>query len=258
MEDGLHEDINSTGKPKMARQEMTMVTFVSTNAIEVPHELDDFNHPEAEWRKQIRSDSEKKGSHNTTMMCLGLLCVLLLVAVTVLCIKLTKENNLFQSEKEENYWLSLSKNLTEEREKLRNDLAKLQAELNEHDQSPNPKWIKNYFSSYFISSEWKNWTDSRQDCLQRGAHLMIINNKEELEFIAKFTSGNVAWVGLTDSDEEGVWKWVDGSKLASGLWWIGEPNNYLPDEDCAVLQFRLADFPCHYTFVWICEKDLEV
>ncbi|XDV25724.1 hypothetical protein PO909_029592 [Leuciscus waleckii] len=179
MEDGLHEDINSTGKPKMARQEMTMVTFVSTNAIEVPHELDDFNHPEAEWRKQIN-------------------------------------------------------------------------------QSPNPKWIKNYFSSYFISSEWKNWTDSRQDCLQRGAHLMIINNKEELEFIAKFTSGNVAWVGLTDSDEEGVWKWVDGSKLASGLWWIGEPNNYLPDEDCAVLQFRLADFPCHYTFVWICEKDLEV
>ncbi|CAM4571143.1 unnamed protein product [Leuciscus chuanchicus] len=159
-------------------------------------------------------------------------------AVEVLCIKLTKENNLFQSEKEENYWLSLSKNLTEEREKLRNDLAKLQAELNEHDQSPNPKWIKNYFSSYFISSEWKNWTDSRQDCLQRGAHLMIINNKEELEFIAKFTSGNVAWVGLTDSDEEGVWKWVDGSKLASGLWWIGEPNNYLPDEDCAVLQFR--------------------
>ncbi|KAK7149228.1 hypothetical protein R3I94_008752 [Phoxinus phoxinus] len=193
------------------------------------------------------------------MMCLGLLCVLLLVAVTVLCIKLTKENRLFQSEKEENYWLSLSKNLTEEREKLSKDLAKLQAKLHQHDQCfDNPKWITNNFSSYYISSEWKNWTDSRQDCLQRGAHLMVINNKEEQEFIAKFTSGNIVWIGLTDSDVEGVWKWVDGSKLTSGFWGAGEPNNYVPEEDCAVLRFHLADYPCHYTFVWICEKDIEV
>lgn len=36
---------------------------------------------------------------------------------------------MFQSEKEANDWLSLSKNLTEEREELRKDLAKLQARL---------------------------------------------------------------------------------------------------------------------------------
>uniref|UniRef100_A0A9J8D3Q6 C-type lectin domain-containing protein n=1 Tax=Cyprinus carpio carpio TaxID=630221 RepID=A0A9J8D3Q6_CYPCA len=45
--------------------------------------------------------------------------------------------------------------------------------------SDNPKWITYKHSSYFISSEWKNWTDSRRDCLQRGADLVIINNEEE-------------------------------------------------------------------------------
>ncbi|ROL54416.1 C-type lectin domain family 17, member A [Anabarilius grahami] len=82
--------------------------------------------------------------------------------------------------------------------------------------SVNPKWITHNFSSNYISSEWKNWTDSRQDCLQRGADLMIINNREEQEFIRTVTSGNIVWIGLTDIDEEGVWKWVDGSTLTSG------------------------------------------
>uniref|UniRef100_A0A8C1UJ04 Si:dkey-181c13.1 n=1 Tax=Cyprinus carpio TaxID=7962 RepID=A0A8C1UJ04_CYPCA len=73
--------------------------------------------------------------------------------------------------------------------------------------SDNPKWITYKHSSYYISSEWKNWTDSRRDCLQRGADLVIINNKEEQEFIVNMTSANIVWIGLTDSDNEGVWKW---------------------------------------------------
>ncbi|XP_067254076.1 CD209 antigen-like protein C [Chanodichthys erythropterus] len=258
--------MNAAGKLKMARKDsdaMTVVIFASTDTIDLPHDirtkLDCLNHPEEERRQQIRSDSEEKRSHRPTAVCLGLLCILLLVAITVPYIKFIWENNLFQTENEANYWLSRSKNLTEEREELRKDLAKLQARLYEHDQcSVNPKWITHNFSSYYISSEWKNWTDSRQDCLQRGADLMIINNREEQEFIRTVTSGNIVWIGLTDIDEEGVWKWVDDSTLISGSWEPGEPNNKLSNEDCAVSIFDWADYPCNYTFVWICEKDLEV
>ena len=41
------------------------------------------------------------------------------------------------------------------------------------------------------------------------------------------------------------------------VWEPGELNNKI-DEDCAVSLFDWADYPCNYTFVWICEKDLEV
>uniref|UniRef100_A0A8C2ISG1 Si:dkey-181c13.1 n=1 Tax=Cyprinus carpio TaxID=7962 RepID=A0A8C2ISG1_CYPCA len=116
--------------------------------------------------------------------------------------------------------------------------------------SDNPKWITYKHSSYYISSEWKNWTDSRRDCLQRGADLVIINNEEE-----QVTSANIVWIGLTDSDNEGVWKWVDGSTLTTRIWSPNEPNGKVGDEDCAVSQYSWADFPCNYTFVWICERN---
>nr|XP_055063226.1 asialoglycoprotein receptor 1-like [Misgurnus anguillicaudatus] len=77
-------------------------------------------------------------------------------------------------------------------------------------------WINYQSSLYFISSEKKSWTESRRYCIERGADLIIINNKEEQLFVRMVSGCNGVWIGLSDSDEEGRWKWVDGSKLISG------------------------------------------
>ncbi|KAF5897168.1 C-type lectin domain family 4 member E-like isoform X1, partial [Clarias magur] len=72
-------------------------------------------------------------------------------------------------------------------------------------------------SLYFMSNERKSWTESREDCIRRGADLVIINNKEEQEFISKQKVNNriQAWIGLSDRDTEGEWKWVDGTTLTT-------------------------------------------
>uniref|UniRef100_A0A671L496 C-type lectin domain-containing protein n=1 Tax=Sinocyclocheilus anshuiensis TaxID=1608454 RepID=A0A671L496_9TELE len=94
-------------------------------------------------------------------------------------------------------------------------------------------WTCYQSSLYYISSEEKNWNDSYQDCLKRGANLTIINSNKDKDFLK--TYGEV-WIGLTNM--EGTWKWVDGSTLTSSFWASGEPNGHTK-KDCAVTSKHL-------------------
>ncbi|XP_036439291.1 C-type lectin domain family 4 member F-like [Colossoma macropomum] len=151
-------------------------------------------------------------------------------------------------------------NMKNERGQLQKEKEMFQKKLSELEQKQ--RCFQNSF--YHISTEKKSWSESRQDCRERGADLVIINSREEQEFITKASGRTEAWIGLTDTDTEGVWKWVDGSALATKFWWTGEPNNY-ENEDCAMTGYRgagsehastWADYPCGYLLVGICEKSL--
>ncbi|KAL6455542.1 hypothetical protein MHYP_G00248950 [Metynnis hypsauchen] len=147
-----------------------------------------------------------------------------------------------------------------ERDQLRTERDRFQRRLSELERDINkPGWI--YFSSsvYYMSTETKSWSESRQDCRERGADLLIINSREEQDFIEMLRKGQTPWIGLTDSETETVWKWVDGSALTTGFWKHGEPNSY-GEEDCALAGYgsgpenSWADFPCNSKCVWICER----
>ncbi|GLD73669.1 C-type lectin domain family 4 member M-like isoform X2 [Lates japonicus] len=77
-------------------------------------------------------------------------------------------------------------------------------------------WVYFQPSFYYISSTKKSWQDSRDDCLRRGADLVIINSREEQDFTRKFHK--ISWIGLTDRETKGEWKWVDGTPLTKRCW----------------------------------------
>ncbi|KAK3515961.1 hypothetical protein QTP86_020332, partial [Hemibagrus guttatus] len=120
-----------------------------------------------------------------------------------------------------------------------------------------------YFNShiYYISTEEKNWDESRQGCKGRGADLVIINSKEEQEFLIKMLGSKWAWIGLSDRESEEEWKWVDGTPLTTNYWHNGEPNNS-GDEDCAEIYVSQSkqemklwnDLPCSSKRLCFCEK----
>ncbi|XP_051972995.1 CD209 antigen-like protein E [Xyrauchen texanus] len=184
--------------------------------------------------QQTGSDPVKKRSSKAATVCLGLLCVLLLTAIIVLCVMYTLKND----------------NLTKERDQLKRQKNEFQKSLGKVD-----GWIYYQSSFYYISSEEKNWSESRRYCTERGADLVIINNTKEQEFVVNITVGSKIWIGLTDIDEEGTWKWVDGSIPTSVFWRDTEPGGN-SGENCALIDSsKWADYPCDSEYdKWICEK----
>ncbi|XP_054636292.1 CD209 antigen-like protein E isoform X2 [Dunckerocampus dactyliophorus] len=121
-------------------------------------------------------------------------------------------------------------------------------------------WLLFRFSCYYFSTRRKSWDDSRQDCLQRDADLVIINSRQEQAFLTGFTE--TAWIGMSDRDQEGNWIWVDGTPVKDKLEWaLGQPDGAFGGEDCGELRtmtnfLGLNDFSCITRSQWICEKPL--
>ncbi|XP_070691453.1 CD209 antigen-like protein C [Pempheris klunzingeri] len=118
-------------------------------------------------------------------------------------------------------------------------------------------WVKFNNKCYYVSPNRaaKTWEMSRKDCQERGADLVIITTKAELDFVKKHY--DVAWIGLSDKQQEGKWKWVDGSDLeGAGFWQEGEPNDHNSNEDCVEVSRTASawnDASCDTKFSWICE-----
>ncbi|KAM9528380.1 C-type lectin domain family 4 member F-like isoform 2-T3 [Salvelinus alpinus] len=117
---------------------------------------------------------------------------------------------------------------------------------------------------YFVSTKRKTWSESREDCVKRGGDLVIINSREEQRFLLSFNKG--VWIGLTDRETEGFWKWVDGTPLNTSYWGSNQPSivghhsNY-QEKDCVELrdgqdqpERTWNDLECDNKLNWICEK----
>ncbi|KAM3624393.1 uncharacterized protein V6R79_022840 [Siganus canaliculatus] len=161
---------------------------------------------------------------------------------------------------------NLSQSLRQANARLVNENGRLTTERNElkaqieATRCPT-SWRKFENSCYFISREWKKWTDSRKICKDHGANLVIISNIMEQAFISSL---NVrVWIGLTDEETENSWKWVNGEAATTTYWRENQPDNYRSGEDCAEIVNspppikNWNDRPCMDLLMFICEKSLQ-
>ncbi|MBE0661891.1 MAG: HYR domain-containing protein [Bacteroidales bacterium] len=85
-------------------------------------------------------------------------------------------------------------------------------------------------TSYFLSDESFTWLDAFAHSQLNVGHMATITSASENDFVvnALISNGFAAsnpWIGLTDEETEGVWKWVTGEPFAYSNWHAGEPNN---------------------------------
>ncbi|KAL1276544.1 hypothetical protein QQF64_036167, partial [Cirrhinus molitorella] len=198
-------------------------------------------------------DQKRRGSRYLVLITVsfGLICVLLLVFIIMQHITVTAERDLIKSYKntveefnqtinslQDNYtdlinekdqlqgnFNSLSQKnleletrvneLTAEKDQLQTKFNSLNQKKLELDSDQLKKEFKKV--SFFISNEKKSWSDSRQYCRDHGADLVIINSEEKQRFISSyFKDVDRAWIGLSDTENEGNMVWVDDSPLIKG------------------------------------------
>ncbi|XP_073319993.1 CD209 antigen-like protein C [Pagrus major] len=215
--------------------------------------MDYVNIPDASAGRALKSCSGQDGGvtaavpgrklYKCVAVSFGLLCILQAV------LNISLRHTLYSSGSKTPDKEARCKNLTED---------ELKRKLINFDHYFQQGWVYFHPSFYYISSIKKSWKDSRDDCLQRGADLIIIKSKEEQEFTRNFH--NLPWIGLTDRETEGMWKWVDGTPLTESYWSPGEPNAYRGKrEDCVVFkshdfESNWNDLSCEEHNFWICEK----
>ena len=88
------------------------------------------------------------------------------------------------------------------------------------------------------------WHDARDYCASLGAHLVTISSLEENQLVYDLLPWG--WLGGTDEDNEGVWRWVTGEPWVFINWYPGEPNNCCLPEHCG----GVGCTPEHYLSFW--------
>ncbi|XP_048853158.1 CD209 antigen-like protein A [Brienomyrus brachyistius] len=218
-------------------------------------------------RRSQHSGSEPAGArwYRLATVCLGMLCLLLLLIITVISVYYKGalhegKANMLKAEREETNYNTLRT----ERDQLQANYSTLTIKFSQLEEKVRYAeehrcpvgWNSFSLKCYYISDKKNSWVDSQKDCRERGADLVVIDSNEEQIFISQFRR---AWIGLTDREHEGNWKWVDGTRITISYWAPGEPNDSGKEEDCAEAYTEhdtvknWNDKSCSVKLHWICE-----
>ncbi|KAM9434928.1 C-type lectin domain family 6 member A-like [Clarias gariepinus] len=133
------------------------------------------------------------------------------------------------------------------------------------------EWKSLGLKCYYFSTEKLNWAKSKDYCVEKGGHLVIITSQAEQSSVSSQIKKS-HWIGLNDLETEGKWMWVNNQPLKNTdvkFWYISpkglnEPDNWKKEdpsgENCAALGHENGSFhkwfdaSCRKLKLFICEK----
>lgn len=118
---------------------------------------------------------------------------------------------------------------------------------------------RQYQSSYYkLFTRKLNYEQAAADCRAHGGYLASIGSEGEYTFLVGMVEC-FTYIGLSDQDREGVFKWEDGSPFIFSRWAGGEPSDRRGRENCVELYrfFAWNDVPCSEEYHYICERSFQ-
>jgi cysteine-rich repeat protein len=110
--------------------------------------------------------------------------------------------------------------------------------------------------AYLLFTQSLSWSEADAACRARGAHLVTLADGAERVLVRSMTGGGAHWIGLTDRDVEGSFRWVTGEPTDALAWASGEPNS-AGDEDCveSLPDSTWNDRSCDERAPFVCEQE---
>ena len=90
------------------------------------------------------------------------------------------------------------------------------------------------YYAVFHADAARTWADARAHCAHQGGYLAELSDDVEGRAVAaRLIDGQDYWIGLNDREQEGAWRWENGSSVAALRWAPGGEGG--DDEDCVSL-----------------------
>ena len=121
---------------------------------------------------------------------------------------------------------------------------------------------------YKLIEQQRDWGTAEQYCIDRyDGHLAAIASESINDHVVSIAQQynipeNRVWLGGTDAEVEGIWRWsTDSSVMIYGNWHSMHPNDHLLphlEEDCLILSLFTLDWgdrECSVLFFFVCQWD---
>ncbi|XP_039619565.1 killer cell lectin-like receptor subfamily B member 1B allele B isoform X2 [Polypterus senegalus] len=118
------------------------------------------------------------------------------------------------------------------------------------------EWLQHLKKCYFISKENKTWHNSRNFCNSYLAHLVKIENDDELEFLrSKMVKAEYTyWIGLWQQYTYDIWRWFDGTPMDTQKSPFKIVSSLGNRHACISQKHIITGMP-ERKRMWICERD---